>query len=74
MTNNASYCIIVGLGTIQVLRNAMVYSSGYFNVTKLYGSTLLALQGGGWVTIYQKKASRNTRRAPRPLVNLWLIR
>ena len=29
-------------------------------VTKMYGSTLFALRGGGWVLNFQKKALRNT--------------
>ena len=30
------------------------------SITKMYGSTLLALRGGGWVSNFQKKALRNT--------------
>ena len=30
------------------------------SVTKMYGSTLLALRGGGWGSNFQKKALRNT--------------
>ena len=30
------------------------------SVTKMYGSTLLALLGGGWVSNFQKRALRNT--------------
>ena len=50
-------------GTIQfqVLSN-MVGVSNFSgeNVTKMYSSMLLALRGGGWVSIMQKKTLRNT--------------
>ena len=29
------------------------------NVTKVYSSMLLALRGGGWVSIFQEKSVRN---------------
>ena len=48
------------LGAIQVLRNAV---GGWVDVsfleksvTKMCGSTLLALQGGGWGSIFQVKS------------------
>ena len=34
------------------------------SVTNMYGSTLLALRGGGWVSNFQKKALCNTWMAP----------
>ena len=34
------------------------------SVTKMYGSTLLALGGGGWVSNFQKKALCSTSMAP----------
>ena len=40
-------------GTIQVLRNAMGGMSHFQK--KLYGSTLLALRGGGWVSHFREK-------------------
>ena len=47
----------IGLGAIQVLRN--VVGGGQISweksVTKKYGSTLLALRGGGWESNFQKK-------------------
>ena len=47
------------LGAIQVLRNAVgsgrVSDFPEKNVTKIYGSTLLALRGGGWGVDYQEK-------------------
>ena len=47
------------LGAIQVLRNAVggerVSDFPEKSVIKINGSTLLALRGGGWVSIVQKK-------------------
>ena len=47
-------------GTIQVLRNALgggrVSDFLGKSVTKMYGSTLLALRGGGWVSNFQEKS------------------
>ena len=48
------------LGAIQVLRNARgvggcQISRPENSVTKVYASMLLALRGGGWVSIFQKK-------------------
>ena len=46
-------------GAIQVLRNAVggerVSDFPEKSVTKMYGSTLLALRGGGFVSNFQKK-------------------
>ena len=54
----------VGSGAIQVLRNAVGGGtvSGFpeKSITKMYGSTLLALRGGGWVSNFLKKALCNT--------------
>ena len=35
------------------------------NITKMCGSTLLALRGVGWGSNFQKKALRNTSKAPK---------
>ena len=45
------------LRAIQVLRNADFPEK---SVTKMYGSTLLALRRGGWVSNFQEKVLRNT--------------
>ena len=34
------------------------------SVTKMYGSTLLALRGGGWGSNFQEKSVRNILMAP----------
>ena len=51
-------------GAIQVLRNAVggggVSDFLEKSVTEMYGSPLLALRGGGWVSNFQEKALRNT--------------
>ena len=51
-------CVLFRIGAIQVLRNAV--GVGDFvrekRVTKVYGSTLLALRRGRWVTNFQKKS------------------
>ena len=66
--DNAVIYILVHLGAIQVLCNAV--GSGRVSdfpgnsITKMYGSTLLALRGGGWVSDVQKKMLRYTRMAP----------
>ena len=47
-------------GVIQDLRNAVgsgrVSNFPENSVTNVYGSMLLALRGGGWVSIFQKKS------------------
>ena len=52
------------LGAIQVLHNAVeggrVSDFPGKSVTTMYGSTVLALRGGGWVSNFQKKALRNS--------------
>ena len=58
------FALTCQLGGIQVLRNAdgggRVSTFLGKSVTKLEGSTLLALRGGGWgVHISRKKALRN---------------
>ena len=51
-----------GLGAIQVLRNAVGGGGGGVSafqkksVTEVYGSTLLALRGGGWGSIFEEKS------------------
>ena len=51
-----------GVRAIQVLRNAVGGVSAFpeKNVTKVYGSTLLALRGDGWGGTSRKKELRNT--------------
>ena len=47
------------LGAIQVLRNAVGVGGVSFprkSVTKVYGSMLLALRGGGWGSNFQEKS------------------
>ena len=59
-----------GLGAIQVVRNAVGGGGGASaftekSVTKMYGSTLLALRWGGWGSHFQEKTSvRNILMAP----------
>ena len=46
------------MGAIQVLRNAMGVGSAFpeKSVTKVLGSTFLALRGGGWGSISLEKS------------------
>ena len=64
VVHNRSCIIIYIYGAIQVLRNALVGGrvSDFpeKSVTKMYGSTLLALRGDGWVSNLRKKALHNT--------------
>ena len=47
-------------GDVQVLRNAVgVGDLPEQSATKVYGSTLSALRGDGWVSNFQKKVLRN---------------
>ena len=62
---DVNYWLINGgnspLCAIQVLRNTVgVSKCDEKSVSKVYGSMLLELRGGGWVSIFQKKALRNT--------------
>ena len=56
--------LVLSQVAIQVLRNAVGGGrvSGFLekSITKMYGSKLLTLEGGGWVSNFQKKALRNT--------------
>ena len=54
---------------IQVLHNAVGGGVGgcqisHKNVTNMYGLMLSALQGGGWVSIFQEKTLRNAAKQP----------
>ena len=60
------------LGAIQVLCNAMGGKVSNFpekSITKVYGSMLSALRGGGWVSIFQQK-SRNSLVRNQPCIYL----
>ena len=52
-----------------MVRNAMGWGEGVSafpeNITKMCGSMLLALCGVGWGSNFQKKALRNTSKAPK---------
>ena len=45
---------------IIVLRGVSWCQISRKNITKVHGSTLLALRGGGWMSNFQKKVLRNT--------------
>ena len=47
-----------------MLRNAVGGGGVRKSITKMYGSTLLALRGGGWGSNFQEKSVRNILMAP----------
>ena len=58
MTQSMLHCIVKYMGPVQcyVMQSGDVSDFLEKNVTKMYGSMLLALRGSGWVYNFQKKS------------------